>query len=427
MQSLGRIENRLNELREHVFDGTSTTETSIIEVLEIWQQIFREIFQQYHRLSTRLVRSEDTATALKVWHDYLVHVQSFLAETVPDTTLNEYRHLCEVHQNVLSSQKTILDNSATTIDQTLADRFNLLSNLHNETLSAIIKRHNEIQLRIQLWAKYNTDQSRLLDWLKEKEHEKSRLQLRYIHLQRIPHTLQTIETMLVQIKEAEADCRDLQQQQSKLLQLSDESSILAVISITNNAVAQRIQNLRASLESWKDFLNRISNLAASHQIKVTALETQFERVQTIVDKVTETMPQDVHCVENTLAELRAQRILLDNLTPELEAVTVIHEEIKENLSPTNVKTIRRANFILWQQQADLEQQLTFLIARIDERLSMSELFDMKYDRFIQWIDTMENRMDNESQSIFNESEEHLRRIEKELQAEITLRGHEKDW
>lgn len=427
MLSLGRIENRLNELRENVIDGTSSTETSIIEVLELWQQIFRDIFQQYHRLSIRLVRSEDTATALKVWHDYLVHVQSFLGETVPDTSLNEYRHLCEVHQNVLTSQKTILDNSNTAVDPSLTDRFNSLSNLHNETLLAINQRHGDIQMRIQLWAKYNGDQARLLDWLKEKEREKSRLQLRYIHLQRIPHTLQTIETMLVQMKQAEVDCRDLQAQQANLLQLSDDSSIVAAIGIANGAVSQRIQNLRASLESWKDYLNRTSNVAASHNMKITALQTQFEQVQGIVDRVTEKMPQDVHCVENTLAELRAQRILLDNLTPELEAVTVIHEELKDSLSPSNIKAIRRTNFVLWQQQADLEQQLTFLIARIDERLAMNELFHMKYERFMKWIDSMDSRLNSESHSVFNESEEHLRRIEKELQTEISLRGHEKEW
>lgn len=427
MQSLGRIENRLNELREHVIDGTSTTETPIIEVLELWQQMFREIFQQYHRLSTRLVRTEDTATALKVWHDYLVHVQSFLGESVPDATLNEYRHLCEVHQNVLTSQKAILDGSATAIEPALADRFGSLSALHNDTLAAIIRRHDEIQLRINLWSGYNADQSRLLDWLKEKEREKSRLQLRYIHLQRIPHTLQSIEAMLVHMKQADADCRHLQAQQAKLLQSSDDSSLVAAIGITNGSIVQRIQNLRASLESWKDFLNRLSNVAASHTMKVTAIQTQFEQVQAVVDGVTEAMPQDVHCVENTLTELRAQRIRLDNLTPELEAVTVIHEELKESLSPSNIKAIRRTNFVLWQRQADLEQQLTFLIARIDERLSMNELFSMKYERFMQWVDAIENRLGNESPSIFHESEEHLRRIEKELQAEITLRGHEKDW
>lgn len=41
--ALGRTEGELNDLRDRV-DSTSTTELSIIEVLELWQQIFRDTF-----------------------------------------------------------------------------------------------------------------------------------------------------------------------------------------------------------------------------------------------------------------------------------------------------------------------------------------------------------------------------------------------
>lgn len=430
---MGRTENQLNELRKHVVDGTSNASTSIIEVLELWQQIFRETFQQYYRLSTRLVQNEDTASALKVWHDYLIQVQMFLSEALPDdySSLNEYRHLCEVHQNVLTSQKSILslrtDRGTSNVDPTLIDRFTTLSNLHNETLLRIIDRHAEIELRIKLWNKYKNDQTHLLDWLKEKEREKSRLQLRYIHLQRIPHTLQTIDNMLVQMKQAERECADLQAQQTKLMEFSNDSAIVTSMRIENNAIAQRIQNLRASLESWKDFLTRILNLSTTYNLKVSALQSQFQQVQNVIGNISKEMPQSIHRVENVLSELRAQRILLNNLTPELESVTVIHEELKECLSPSNIKAIRRTNFVLWQQQSDLDQQLTYLVNQIDERLSMNDLFNMKYDRFIQWIDAIENRLDNDAYSVFNDSEEYLRRVEKDLQSEINLREREKEW
>lgn len=67
-------------------------------IFQLWQQVFRETFQQYHRLSARLVKSEDRVAALKLWQEYLLHVQAFLASDIPDdySTLTEQQNLCQV-------------------------------------------------------------------------------------------------------------------------------------------------------------------------------------------------------------------------------------------------------------------------------------------------------------------------------------------
>lgn len=249
--ALGKAESQIKGLREHVVDSTSNTEYSIIEVLELWQQIFRDTFKQYHRLSTRLVQSEDSASALRLWHDYLLHVQSFLSDALPDdySSLNEYRHLCEVHKNLLTSQKSVLslrsDGAAPNVDPVLVDKFNQFSNLHNETLLQITDRHSEIEKRLTLWNTYKNDQARLLEWLKQKEREKSRLQLRYIHLRRIPQTLQSIENLLGQI--AETDCANLRTQQTQLMQFVKNNAIVTSMRMEHSAISQRIDNLRAAL------------------------------------------------------------------------------------------------------------------------------------------------------------------------------------
>lgn len=345
--ALGKAENQIKDLREHVVDGTSNTEHSIIEVLELWQQIFRDTFKQYHRLSTRLVQSEDSASALRLWHDYLLHVQSFLSDALPDdySSLNETRHLCEMHRNLLTSQKSVLssrtDDGSPNVDPVLVDKFNTFSNLHNETLTQIIDRHAEIDARLRAWNAYKNDQAHLLEWLKNKEREKSRLQLRYIHLRRIPHTLQSIETLVGQIGQAEKDSDNLRKQQAQLMSFCKNNAIVTSMRMEHGAIAQRIENLRAALETWKDFLTRIITLGKSYNQKVTELQAQFQQIQSIVTDTSRDMPHTAVEVENCLAQLRDQRVLLSNLTPELESITVIQEELKECLSPGDMKAIRR--------------------------------------------------------------------------------------
>lgn len=413
-------------------DSTSGTEFSIIEVLELWQQIFRDTFQQYHRLSTRLVQSENRASALNLWHDYLMHVQLFLSEALPDnySCLNEYRNLCEIHQNVLTSQQAILSlrsDEDVNVDPSLTEKFQQLSTLHNETLLRIIDRHAEIELRLKLWNSYKNDQSNLLIWLKEKEREKSRLQLRYIHLQRIPHILNLIQNMLGQMEQAQSDCTNLRSQQAQIIQFSNDSAMITSMRMESGAISQRIENLRASLETWRDFLRRISNLSATYNQKVNELQTQFEQTQNVICITLRSIPQNVNQIEKTLDELRGQRVQISKLTPELESITVIQEELKEILDTSNMKTIRRTTHTLWQQQADLDQQLTQLITNIDERLTISDTFDKKYDRFMQWMDESEQRLEDESCCILYDSEELLRRLEKDLQSEFILREREKEW
>lgn len=428
--ALGRTEGQLNELRKHVTDSRASTELSIIEVLELWQQIFRDTFQQYQRLSVRLMHSEDNVSALKLWQDYLLHVQTFLSEALPDdySCLNEIRHLCEVHQNVLTSQMSVLplknDNGA---DSTIVDKFKKLSVLHNETLARIIDRHAEIELRIKIWNNYQNDQTRLLEWLKEKEREKSRLQLRYIHLQRIPHTLQCIANMLKEMGQAESDCADLRAQQVQLIKFGHDNAVVTSMRMENGAIAQRIQNLRASLETWRDFLLRISNLITSYHQKVSDVKSEFEQVQNYVSKISNDMPYTVTRVQSALTELHQQRSILSNLSADLETLNVMQEELKECLCPSNMKIIRRTVYVFWQQQADMDQQIAYLINEIDERLTMSDLFYEKYERFMQWMDGIESRLNNETCGALQDPEIYLRRLEKDLQTEYSLREREKEW
>lgn len=432
--ALGKTESQLKQLHENVIDGPtpSDTEHSIIEVLELWQKLFQDTFQQYHRLSSRLVQSKDGASALKLWRDYLQHVQTFLSSQLPEdySSLTENRHLCEVHQNLLTSQQSVLklktDATTNVGDAALTEQFISLTNLHNETLSRIVDRHTEIEVRLSAWDKYRNDQTQLLEWLKEKEKEKTQLQLRYIHLRRVPHIMNRIETLIEQIPIAEIDAENLRKQQAYLLRFCNDAHATS-IRMEHAAIAQRILNLRAALETWKDFLARIINLGRTYDGKVKELQSYFGDVQQLINVTSNNLPNSRADIEAKLNLLRGERVRLNNVMPDLEQISVIQEELKECISPNDMKTIRQMVWILWQQQAELDIQLSTLINQIEERLSLNALFLAKCERLMQWMDTVEKRMDNESHSRLCDPEDLIRRLEKELDAEINLREREKEW
>lgn len=107
-----------------------------------------------------------------------------------------------MHQNLLTSQQSVLLSKGEDTDDKLggglvelsvAEQFNSLTNLHNETLARIMERHGEVRERLAAWDRYRHDQARLLCWLRDTERERSRLQLRYIHTRRVPKMLRRIE------------------------------------------------------------------------------------------------------------------------------------------------------------------------------------------------------------------------------------------
>lgn len=432
--ALGRTEAQLKQLHEDVNDGPTPSDTkhTIIEVLDLWQKLFQETFQQYHRLSSHLVQSNDGASALRLWQDYLQHVQAFLSSQLPEhyAALTENRYLCELHQNLLTSQQSVLklktDASSNAGEQSLTEQFNTLTNLHNETLSRIVDRHAEIEVRLAAWDKYRADQMQLLEWLKEMEKERTQLQLRYIHLRRVPHIMSRIETLLVQIPLAEIDAANLRKQQTYLLRFCNDAHATS-IRMEHAAIAQRILNLRAALETWRDFLVRISDLNKSYDGKVKELQSYFGDVQQTINTTTASMPSTHSEIDTKLSELRDERVRLTNVLPDLEQISVVQEELKECISPNDMKTIRQMVWILWQQQAELDVQFTTLIVQIEERLQLNAIFLAKYERLMQWMDTIEKRMANESHSRLCDPEDLIRRLEKEVENEINLREREKEW
>nr|CAD7603271.1 unnamed protein product [Timema genevievae] len=432
--ALGKTEGQLQSLKEKSLElGPVRPETSVVEILQLWQQVFRETFQQYHRLSARLVKSQDGASALRLWQEYLLHVQSFLSGSIPEDyhSLTEHQHLCEVHQNLLTSQQSVLLSKSSgpdgqlgrgLVETSVVEQFNSLTNLHNETLARIMERHEEVRERLGSWDRYRADQARLLAWLKDTERERSRLQLRYIHVRRIPKVQARIQTLLEQVPVGEAQANSLQQQQGKLLHFCDDA-LATSIRMEHAAISQRISNLQAGLETWKDFLDRITGLTQSYDTQVSSVQAVFHEVHAALADPGG-LPTLHTGIQNKLEVIRQLRSRLVELTADLEAVGVTQEQLKECVSPMDMKSISQKVWILWQTQGDLDHQLSLLCHQLEEKLGLRLMFDTRQSRFLVWAGDVESRLDGSSSG---DPEEVLRRLETELQAEVSLKRREVDW
>lgn len=437
---LSKTEGQLQKIQEKALESSrnTRTETSVIEILQVWQQVFRETFQQYHRLSTRLVKNEDGAAALKLWQEYLVHVQQFLSGSIPDDYhgLSEHQHLCQLHQNLLTTQQNVLkpiDNKETLasglVETSVMEQFNSLTNLHNETLARILERHREVQSRLDAWDKYREDQNKLLAWLKEMEKERERLRLRYMHIRRVPKVLARIDNLLNRIPQGEEKAQQLQKQQNNLLQFCDDA-LATSIRMEHVAITQRISNLQAGLKTWKEFVERIKHQIKNYEEKVDAIQKVFDNVNETIASKAGDIPSTHSGRTSALETLQRTRSRLADLSKDLEQLGITQEQLKECLSPSDMKTINQRMWLLWHQQSDLDHQLALLCHRLEEKLGALSSFEARQTRFVAWTFEIERRLERESETgspDIKNPDELLRKLETELQAEMSLKEREYKW
>ncbi|CAH1990103.1 unnamed protein product [Acanthoscelides obtectus] len=431
--ALSKAEGQIQQIKDKTVEiSTTTTETSVIEVLELWQQVIRETFQQYHRLSTTLVKNEDGAAALRLWEEYLLYVQQFLQGTIPGDchSLSEHQSLCQVHQNLLTTQQNVLQPSSggQTIEPSIMQQFSSLSNLHNEILSRIMDRHSEVQNRLNAWEKYKKDQNRLLAWLKGVEKERDHMQLRYMHIRRIPKLLTRIQTLLDKIPQGEEQADTLQRQQNILLQFCDDA-LATSIRMEHVAIKQRISNIRAGLDTWKQFLERIEILVKTHEEKVEKVQKLFVETQEIINESVSHSPASHASCTNRLEQLQRTRARLNTYTQQLEELVLSQEQLKECLSPSDMKTINQRMLILRYQQGDLDHQIASICHQLEDKLGVKSMFETRQARFIAWINDLENKLDeiSEETAVPSDPKELLRKLETELQAEMALKEREYNW
>jgi hypothetical protein len=74
-------------------------------------------------------------------------------------------------------------------------------------------------------------------------------------------------------------------------------------------------------------------------------------------------------------DLQLLRSRLIELTKDLEELGVTQEQLKECVSPVDMKTMNQKVWLLWQGQGDLDHHLAILCHQLEEKLGMRTMFD----------------------------------------------------
>lgn len=435
--ALGRAEGRIQQVRNKTLELSQTirTETTVLEVLELWQEVFIETFQQYHKLSSRLVKNEDASAALRLWQDYLKNVQQFLQGAIPSDfySLSDHQHLCQVHKNLLTTQQNILQPldqkgqlAGGLVENSVMEQFNTLTSLHNETLNSIVERYTEVQNRINSWERYRTDQNRLHAWLKDIEGEKERMQLRYLHVRGIKRVVSQIDSLLGKMPYGEEQLADLIKQQNKILQFCDDA-LSTSIRMEHAALHQRISNIEASLLTWKQFLERIANLVQTHEERVSKLENTYKATE---DFISGSSSQTTHLgliarmeiLQKEISKLQATENDLANLESS-------QRQLKECLSPSDMKAISQKLWVLHNHKKELEIELERLLQKIEEKQGQRSHFDSRQKKFMLWANDLEATIMKESD--VDDPDADLEAVAMKLEAsfisELTQKNSEYTW
>ena len=333
-----------------------------------------------------------------------------------------------MHRNLLTDKQNLIITVRAEEGSNLSttEQFNILTNLHNETLARIMERHAAVRDRLAGWDRYKLDQSKLLAWLKEVERERSQLQLRFIHLRRLDKILNRIQTLLEKLPQGESQLEYLQEQQELLLTNCDEALAVS-IRMKHAADGQRIGNLNASLETWRDFIQRIQKLHAEYEEQTNRITATFEEISQILSATFHAKAASLATTKEELESIRRQQARLSSMTADLESLGVITEQLRECLSPSDMKALHQQRSLLCQQHGELEHQAALLVYRLEERCGLYDRWRGRLSRFLAWTDETEVRIQMSDSMATNEPEETLKRLECELQAEIALKQREVSW
>lgn len=427
--TLTRTEQQLQQsIKDQALDVT-VQDPSVVQMMTKWQRVFQQTFQEYNRVLMRLVQTQDVAAALKLWQSYLTEVQVFLSGSKPDdyNGLSQDQNICELHREILPQYQKIISTKSQMEDQSVVEQINTLTNLHNETLARVLERHKMVRDRIMAWDKYREDQDKLLAWLKEVERERQCMPLQFVYLKQLDKTLDRIQALLDKLQSGESQMEFLQVQLQFLVTDCDE--VLAIpIRMEHAAYVKRIANLRAALESWQDFVQKVQQLHQQHVEQSEMITTIFQEIAQALSSAFHAGRLSLSKTKEKLESLQQLRARLAEGKRKMESLSVVTEHLRGlSLSPSDLKALKQQDTLLSQQHDDLEYQLTLLAYRLGEHYGLHGRWENRLNKFLQRIEYTETSMRSYDTMALDDVEEALKRHNCELQAQMSLMKHELEW
>jgi len=420
---LGKAESHISGLRP---DATSSctalvpynnTNDSIVNILQLWQTVFEDTLSRYHRMSALLASQHAKDATLRVWESHLDQVAANLSAppSASYTEIAEQMRMASLHRSLLTqSQQLMLRTSAP-----MHGQVQKLTERNQEVLDQLEQRAVLLRSRHALWDNYNSDQERLLSWLRDMEREKQMLNLKHVAIKRIPKVLKKIDYLLEKMPLGEKILKDLVAQQAEL-QANYDSNTISSVRIELHSIQERISSLRAGLRTWKDHLHRVQRLASECDEKEEKALQAMEKPKEILDTP---IPKEVDSAQRDLLLCKESTVNLESLTPELEDLNLLQEELKECVSPSDIKQTSQRAWLLWQKQADMKHQLALRMQLLESRSALLDLFRTQQSRFVEWTDRMEQRLESKDAGV----QDLINKFETDYRGEITLKEKELSW
>ncbi|XP_024081431.1 nesprin-2-like isoform X2 [Cimex lectularius] len=424
---LSKTEDQIVDLGNEPY---RTDSLSVMQLLQLWEKIFRETFQEYHRLSSRLINTEESANVLTLWEDYLHHVNQFLDSSLPQHyhELSDQNKLCQVHHDVISCQKSLIPSHKANADKSVIEQFNRLTNVHNETLARIMDKQTEIQGRLISWEKYRQEQNLLLNWLKDAETDRNKLKLRYVHAKSLGKTIAAIQVMLKRFHEGEEMEKSLHKKLNMIMKVCDDS-LANSLKYEHSSISNRMSNLQAALRTWKDSLMRVKENYDTYESQVNKIQYKFKDIQNHLSNETHESQQFIpyEKLEHRLAKIEEVSREVDALGGDISYLEELKDVLKDTLSPNDIKLMSQRCWLFSQQQSDLEHQLSFVRQTLEDQIQLAHLYDKRFERFLNWAKGVDERLDRMSSHRFMDAGQALRRLETEIQSEVSIKKKEVDW
>ncbi|KAG5676700.1 hypothetical protein PVAND_006514 [Polypedilum vanderplanki] len=388
------IENDLQNQKAIVNMNDNESENFIVKTLDSLQKLFKQTITEYNKLSSQLVHNADNSIIIKIWSDYLAHVDSFLQSPIASdyNVLKEQLHLCKIHQNLIANQRNALMHKISGDNRmVMVNEFDEFKKRHVKIFNILYERQREIESRIDAWEKYRKRQSNVLEFIDSIEREKSILNLHQIFIKDIPKTKVQVEGILNKVSEAENCVTAIKDNQAALLNFLDDIT-LSTLRLEFASTNQRLANIRASLETWLDYLLRISELNNTYDAHVKNIQDSYQWHLNFLSNTKHDMSVNFEKCKQNLDLLKEKQKMLHTIQPELENLSAIKGEMKDYISSYDVKMIRQTIWVLWQQYTDLNHEYSVLLNQIEERICLQTEFVIRYDNLLFWLNETEGRL-----------------------------------
>ena len=396
LMKLGKVESELSERRpERASSSTALVavreEESLVttNTLQLWQEVFQDTLARYNRLSALLASQQAKDLALRVWENHLDQVSEGLAAPPSNNymAIAEQMRIISLHRNLLlQSQQLLLRQPSPSQPSKSVTR---LVRRNQEVLQRMEERNDLLRERQAMWDRFSVESDKLQAWLREMEREKQLLNLKHVALKRVPTVLNKIQQLLEKVPAGEKLLRQLTAQQTEL-RSHYEAGSLAWVKVELHGVQERLSSLKAGLLTWSHHLSRLHQLAGQTDQLERAVSQEFEAPALLLDSE---LPPDREAARAELELCRDLTERLSGVTASLEELGNLQEELKEAVSPSDMKALSQRSWLLSHRQTDLKHKLAVRTQQLEARAELLQMFNSQLDRFLTWHEKMEVKLE----------------------------------